>query len=503
MKSSTKEVTGQFVEVWRNPYKWLPLLVLLLFVVLVILLMRTTLQRWQIVDRNIDNATFYIPIEDADPATITTDDEIVVNAAELVERAEDTQNTVDMLLGFLEAAAIIIGFALGAAALYGIRQTTGLEQRFAELECSQQAKIDALERTQQAKIDALLALEAKLQREIKSAKSINRKMSAQVSKTSLLALADQELRLRNYKEAYRFVERVLKTSPSNTLALYMAGWLETHQINGKELQGEIHLQRLLELDPQWPSANALYGVALRRKAMKQDPPNETLLAEAEAEISIALKRNPNLVDFNQESYWGPLGGIYRELDKVDEAIAAYRDALKVTRQSSYPQGNLAALMLRKSKDDTNMLSDAVDAFYKTIKMAENEIASKPNDYFVLMDLAQAHTIVSSSDRAHLEQGNDYFAQALSIADSAGILSVSLRGWRYLQKYMPDLDDWKPVEKQIKDCIDKLETTIKQLEVKQKAEMRTPLGKRRMNRKRNRRIQRVNQAHENTSSDGVL
>ncbi|HEX3051206.1 MAG TPA: hypothetical protein VHP83_11165, partial [Aggregatilineaceae bacterium] len=132
---------------------------------------------------------------------------------------------------------------------------------------------------------------------------------------------------------------------------YIAGWLELQFILDHFAQGVAHLERVVQLRGDWPTARAAYGIALRRQATKETDPIErqNLFVRAEGELLAALGQNPHLLDPNQESFWGPIGGIRRDKGNLVGAIEAYENALKVTPRSSYPLGNLAGLYLEAGR----------------------------------------------------------------------------------------------------------------------------------------------------------
>lgn len=447
----------------------------------------TTYQRLAIIQNDVDNNSVSIPIQrlptDPDSAAAT---EEVVNAAAILERAQDSVDSVSLLLSFLEGASVLVAIGLGSAALYGIRQSnqlrTELIQEYNVLR-EQIAKEQAVERqrveeklvelrAQQDDLEALASMIREFEPKLMMLESLQElrlelsdtsyDLKQTIDNVSKLLQADQEFRVRNHREAYRFINEVLDHDPDNTLALYMAGWIETHFITGQEDSGIDRLAELLRLDPKWPSANAAYGVALRRKAMRLQPIDLNMMELAQGYLRIALGHNPRLVDYNQESFWGPLGGLLRDMGKIDEAIEAYNKALRVTPGSSYPQGNLATLLLLKAQQDNNRERDALDAFQQTAQMAMGELGSRPNDYFLLMDLAQSYTILGRLNRNNFAQAEHNLMRALNLADSSDLMHVSMRGWRKLAEFAPRRVEWNEVRAAVEDAIERIEAKLKEL-----------------------------------------
>lgn len=443
----------------------------------------TTYQRLAIIQRDVDNSTTTIPVErvagDPDSAVATTE---VVNAAAILERAEDSVNSVDLLLSFLEGASVLVAVGLGAAAFYGIRQSNqlraDLDEDYKKLQKNQEEDRNRVDeklyelREQQAELAKLmtelreyepkLRLLDSLQEVRQEMEDTNHDLKQTIDNVSKLLQADQEFRVRNHPEAYRFIQEVLDHDPDNPLALYMAGWIETHFITGKQEQGMERLVQLLDIDPKWPSANAAYGVSLRRKAMRQDPIDTNMLEEAQGYLRIALGRNSRLVDYNQESFWGPLGGLLRDMGKIDEAIDAYNRALRVTPGSSYPQGNLATLLLQKAQQDNSREKEALDAFQLTVTWAQGELGSRPNDYFLMMDLAQAYTVLGRVNRSNFTLAENNLMRALNLADSGDLMNVSMRGWHNLAEYAPRRVEWNDVRAAVQDAIGRIEARLEEI-----------------------------------------
>ena len=372
--------------------------------------------------------------------------ENVGNAEIVLERAEDAVRSAEMLLAFLEVVSVLLTIALGAAAFMGFRQSGQIREEFRqELE-----RLQTLH-NQIAPYHPLLQNLDTLRHDLDV--SID-KLKNMIDQTGRLLQTDQEFRLGNHYSAYQFVQTVLADSPDNQLALYIAGWLETHHIEGATEAGLEHLKRLVEISPDWPSAQAAYGVAVRRQGKN--------LAFAEGVLRNALAANPNLVDFNRESFWGPVAGIQRDWGQIDAAIASYEKALRVTPGSSYPQGNLAGLYLKKAQNDATQENKALDAFDKTIQYADIELGIKPNDYFLIMDKAMAATILGQQNAGSLERATEWLELALTMETSSELLKVSRRGWTLLLGSIPPRSGWEAVREAIEQAIARLDAGIAKL-----------------------------------------
>ncbi|HVO69911.1 MAG TPA: hypothetical protein VMT24_07695 [Aggregatilineaceae bacterium] len=379
-------------------------------------------------------------------------------------------NSVETMLNFLQGAGFLVALALGAAAIYGFRnaQDTRRElkdevkeladtrgdlkneiQEFKGIRSEVDQHREALRRLPEA-LDHLESLERDIRESLEHVQPIFLD----------LLQANQELRLRNYDEAYTAIRRVLDLDPDNPLALYTAGWLELQYIPNQLAQGIRHLERAVKLRPDWATAIAAYGVVLRRQAlMTTGTARRDLLNEAQGLLQQALGMNHNLIDLNLESLWGPVAGIWRDTGKYDEAIEAYERARNVTPGSSYPHGNLAALYMRKEKygPDSEYQERALDMFQKTQELARAELTLVPNDYFHVMDIAMSTMVLGRRDPANFERAHATLTEALNLGPTPEMLGVSRRGWTNLLDYCPD--GWADLKEHLQTALDRVSRAI--------------------------------------------
>lgn len=411
----------------------------------------------------------------------------------IIQRADDAITSVELVLSFLEGAAVLIGLGFGALVFIGIRATRDvraeMKAELAEIkQLSQEVQANLkevntvrqvvetyretlerlpqnLEESRQLKADnekAIQNLQAGIEKANLDLKAENQKVidDLQANFNDLLQ-AVQELNLKNYDEAYRMVRQALRRSPENTQALYIAGWLEMQYIAGELDNGIAHLHKAMTLDPDSPSMKAAYGVALRRKALRLQGKERTdLLTQSEGYLKIALGINKTLLDLNRESFWGPIGGTLRDTGRIDDAIIAYHEALKVTPSSSYPVGNLANLYLRKASEHNlpEHLEEAIRFFRRTTEFAITELSFIPKDYYPMMDLAMAFTMLGQQDRQNFERSDEWLENALGLDYSPEMLRVSLGGWHSLSQYCPP--EWGEVKSRLINTIERLETLLK-------------------------------------------
>lgn len=379
-------------------------------------------------------------------------------AEQVLQRADAAVSSVELVLSFLEGASVLAALAIATATIYGFRQTNQVREELQK----QVRDIQDREATVKAELAKINQIRPDLDELATIKEQFNDSTSDlknTIGRVGKLLQADQEFRLGNHKIAYRFINEVLAEEDENPLALYLAGWIETQFIDGQQDNGIQHLEKLLKIEQRWPSATAAYAVALRRKAMrerdKQAPPDTDLMNTARGYFYQALGSDNDLVDFNKESYWGPLGGLLRDVGEIDAAIFAYEQALRITPGSSYPAGNLASLKLLKARDNRSLEEEALHAFQLTVTLAQAELAQKPNDYFLLMDMAMSYAILGMRDHHMYAESERNLQAVIDMRPGNEHLEVSMRGWLNLLEYMPRRPEWFDTRKYVQSCLDRI------------------------------------------------
>lgn len=397
-----------------------------------------------------------------DDDTLTDPQRRMLERAEVtLDRANESAEMAGTILSFLEGASVLIALALGAAAIFGFQNSRELRKDIEE----ERAKIEAELKKFTLFWEQIRPVEDSLRNLDRSLTAFENAQKSIQDNFGDLLQANQELSLKNYLEAYHYAKRVLERSPNNIQALYIAGWLETQYIPGMLESACQRFQEALQIDAKAPSVKAAFGVALRRMAIasKDDKEKRRLFDESLGNLLQALGQNENLIDLNRESFWGPVGGNYRDKGQIDSAIEAYERALSVTPGSSYPMGNLGALYLYQAKEQQSdeFKQKALDMFKETVRASESEIGLNPNDYFVIMDLAMANTILGAEETKYYRTAQRWLNHALSDAIGAtpGMLRVSLGGWRRLFESCPE--DWGQVQVNLDKAIKKIEEAMQE------------------------------------------
>lgn len=401
----------------------------------------------------------------------------VGRAVEVTEcpKGEDCRtNEAGLVLSFIEGVSVIIGLGIALATAYGIRKIANTQEEFETLK----AKVEAVTKNQDSWEETVRRSYAQNQRSYEeSLVAVKADTAQQVGKLvqiiQLMQQATYEMLLRNHGQVYYFVEKVLELDENNRYALYLAGWMEIHYIDNKLDNAIKHLNELVRLDPEWHSARAGLGVALRRKGKElqrsgevQKDPNlaskiNDYYDQAERQLRRALVADERLIDPNQETYWGPLGGLYRDTKRFDKAIDAYERGSEITPKSSYPVGNLATLYLWQAKQqgethdwESGALNRARQAFEKTLEFANAELLRSPGDYFNLMDIAMAETALAKDTAA------ESLRIILQIDNPINLLRVSLDGWKFLRDHFPNMNERdQQVHQQIQAAIDELNSRV--------------------------------------------
>lgn len=382
------------------------------------------------------------------------------------DKVDSTADNLDRVLSLLEGASVLVGLALGAAAYFGFRTQRELrDELLGELAESQQLLREiGAHQEDFDRLGSLLTMHDEVSHalgtfrgEIEAIQaslrqSLNDTVSSILQTSADLQIASQALDLNNFDEAYEAARRVLANHPDNPHALYMVGWLELQYVKDRLQDGIDKLKRIKDLYPDWPTARAAYGVGLRRMARGLSGDEQRrMYTQAEGELLAALGISERLLDFNRESFWGPVAGIRRDMGNLDGAIKAYQQALDATPYSSYPMGNLATLYLIQGE-----AAQALDAFEKTARFATAELAISPNDYFHAMDIAMANTMLIQRDieaglsletSPHQTIARESLDNALSMANTTEMLDTSLKaGWALLLEHCPA--DWSAVRNQL-------------------------------------------------------
>lgn len=262
---------------------------------------------------------------------------------------------------------------------------------------------------------------------------------------SLLLLAEQQVRARNHKTAISTLMEAYQIDPNNQTTNYLLGYL---YVGRKDFETAIeHLERALQIDPNFAPALAAMGLAQRRmgdalRDEEYDMRRRELWAQAELNLVRALSADPTLIDADNESYFGTLGGLYRRQGRNEEAMRAYEDAVKITPNNSYPVGNLAMLYKKLGHEEK-----AQEMYRRAIEISEAILDDQPGDTWARFDLAQA-LLVTGQKRKALEQ----YRNVIGRVTETGPLETAVSGLEFLMDVPSPIDGLDEVIKLIQDAI---------------------------------------------------
>jgi len=369
----------------------------------------------------------------------------------VTRQAESASQSADAILSFIEGGSIllvtlisiaVVVFGAGIQDVRGTVKALGAEAsqklqeseiRFSELFNKVQQEVQVALENGENRLRESEAQVLALTKRIEAALANTENISAQVDQSiqqavdsakreaensfrvlSLLLLAEQQVRARNRKTAIVTLEEAYKLDPENQTTNYLLGYLYVGRRQFEK--ATMHLNKALEKNPDFAPALAALGLAQQRMGASEqdDLKRRQLWAQAEFNLTKALENDSGLIDADNESYFGTLGGLYRRQGRNADAMKAYEEAVKVTPNNSYPVGNLALLYKLLGHEDK-----AYATYQHAIKIAETILNDQPNDTWARLDLAQALLVTGQRQKA-LQQYHDVIdrIQEVSTLESA-------------------------------------------------------------------------------------
>jgi tetratricopeptide (TPR) repeat protein len=301
----------------------------------------------------------------------TAADDARTQAGEMMDMAG---NLFGLFEGVTAVAGILIPVLAVVAGFVGFNRLTQAQNELTaakeRFEKEMQEKQDELQKVRQALIDS-----AEAQRQ--NASNANLALS-------LLTLGERQYRSQDFAGALETYRRALELDPNSLITHYRLGYVYVQ--SGVLDQAEFHLNRALEIERDFAPALAALGYVYRRigEKMPRGVDRDEILNKAESLLLRGLKLQPKLVDDDNESWWGSLGGLYRRRGQTDEAISAYERAAEVTPQSSYAYSNLALLYLHRENRDKMLKT-----YQRVEQLAYGETLAEVDNYWANADLLVA------------------------------------------------------------------------------------------------------------------
>lgn len=377
--------------------------------------------------------TVVAPIAGSSPEALAT--QIFEQALRASDAAEDAQkyaedaanqvttqlDTANDLLGLFQNVTAVSGIIIPLLAVVaGIVGINRLNEAQRELE-NARARFEREMTEKQAELQKVREeMESTVIKQRESAASANLALS-------LLTLGERQYRSQDFAGALDTYRRALELDPNSLITHYRLGYVYTQ--SGNLEQAQHHLTRALEIEKDFAPALAALGYVYRRigEKMPKGVERDMTLNKAENLLLQGLSMSPKLVDEDDESWWGSLGGLYRRRNQIDEAINAYERAAQITPTSSYAFSNLALLYMQKQNREA-----MVRTYQRVEQLAWSEVQADVDNYWAYADLLTARLAL-----AKIKEAEEVLTSVLEVApkDSPYVFESLLDTLRRLQQVL--------------------------------------------------------------------
>jgi tetratricopeptide (TPR) repeat protein len=349
------------------------------------------------------------------------------------------------VLSFLEGASVLAGIILVAAGVLGLSSIQDLRsdneaikqevlERLEQVITELTERVEVAERELGSKVEHLTRLEREMEQTIEGSQSridtqiqtANRDARRAFEALSHHVMAQRLARENNIDAAIKTCRDAHSLDPDNVPNNYLLGLL---LIRRDELDEAIeHLTHAYEesrvdSEQSITPAQAALGLALRLKGDKADDimVRNLLYNQSENYLLEATSNDPQLLNEQNESYFGTLGSLYRRQGRTEDAIVAYLRAAEATPRRSYPEINLAMLYL-EADDETTSERHRLKAEI----LARRRLDDTPEDYWAGHDLALATLLKGDPENALR-----IFGEALELTPDVMTLGSVLARLNYL------------------------------------------------------------------------
>jgi tetratricopeptide (TPR) repeat protein len=344
------------------------------------------------------------------------------------------QNITQTILAIFGLAAPALAIAAG---FFGFNRLNAAQKELTEAR-------ERFENEMREKQDDL----TKVRKEVEASSEIQRQNTANANLAlSLLTLGERQYRSQDFQGALNTYRRALELDPNSLITHYRLGYVYTQ--SGILERAEYHLNRALEIEKDFAPALAALGYVYRRigEKMTVGIERDQILNKAENLLLQGLKVSDKLVDDDNESWWGSLGGLYRRRGQIDQAIAAYERASEVTPKSSYAFSNLALLYMQKENKEKMLKT-----YIRVEQLAFGEVQADVDNYWAYADLLTARLALGK-----VEEAEPVLHSVLEIApkDSPYVFESLLDTLTRLEKALGDADSAhiKPIIAVIQSRVD--------------------------------------------------
>ncbi|KAM3093822.1 tetratricopeptide repeat protein [Phormidesmis sp. 146-12] len=181
----------------------------------------------------------------------------------------------------------------------------------------------------------------------------------------------------NYDNALDIFKRVINRNPLNTFALMGRGYV--YQQKKDYPAAEAEFQRAVEIDRNDPIAWFALGNVLS---------DQSRLDKAIAAYNQAIKLDPKYATYNN------LGNALSRQNKLDEAITAYNQAIKINPKYADAYNNLGIALSKQNK-----LDEAITAYNQAIKINPKYAEAYNNLGIVLSDQSKLDKAITAYNQA--------------------------------------------------------------------------------------------------------
>lgn len=291
------------------------------------------------------------------------------------------QNVTGTILAIFGIAGPVLAIAAG---YFGFNRLNAAQKELTEAR-------QRFEREIQEKQEQLTRVRQDL--EATSAKQRQDSANANLA-VSLLTLGERQYKSQDFQGAINTYRRALELDPFNLITHYRLGYVYVQ--SGNLEQAEYHLNEALKIEKDFAPALAALGYVYRRMGEKMQPgiDRDQIQNMAEEHLLKGLKIASKLVDDDNESWWGSLGGLYRRRGQIDQAIDAYERASKITPKSSYAFSNLALLYLHKQNKE-----EMLKTYVRVEQLAFGEVQADVDNYWAYADLLTAKLALGKTEEA--------------------------------------------------------------------------------------------------------
>ncbi len=227
---------------------------------------------------------------------------------------------------------------------------------------------------------------------------------------TMLHIGKEQMEKNNLDAALNTLTEAFHFDSNNRAINYFLGELHT-QLNRFDEAAKYLITAGAEESPDaeasFPAAKAAYAFIWRKKGDGEADParRKDFYDRAERYYLEALRRNPKLLDIHGEAVYASLGGLYKQQNRLEDAVECYEKAITVRpKDSSYPFNNLGILYTQLKN-----YVRATEVFQKARDIALDKVDDRPQDFWARFDLVTACAMLDDRDgvQQHIREAYKY------------------------------------------------------------------------------------------------